>query len=135
MKSYLLRRPGSLYQLRLGIVGQLIGLLFHPQGRQAKPRLQEVCPEHDRLAHRLPAVTYLGIHWLNQRQQLRQRSHLIHLLKRQLALALAAMLRQTRQRYKGPLKSRYRFMPLVYSQITGPARLCSGSLILIQRIA
>jgi len=38
--------------------------------RQAKPLLQKVGSQHDRQAHRLPAVARLGINRLNQRQQL-----------------------------------------------------------------
>ena len=87
--------------------GRLIEGFFHARVRQAEPLLQKVSPQHDRQAHRLPAVARLGVKRLNQRQQLRPRNHLVHLVKKQLPLALAAMLLKTRLRCQCLLKTRH----------------------------
>jgi hypothetical protein len=55
----------------------------------------------------MPAVTCLAINRLNQSQQLRPRNNLVHLVKKQLPLALATILRKTRLRCQCSLKTRH----------------------------
>jgi hypothetical protein len=86
--------------------GRLIEGFFHPRVRQAEPLLQKVGSKHNRQTYWLPAIARLGVKRLNQRQQLRPRNHLVHLVKKQLPFALATILRKTRLRCQCLLKTR-----------------------------
>ena len=75
--------------------------------RKTRTTAAEVSPQHDRQAHRLPAIACLGINRLYQRQQLRPRNHLVHVVKKQLPFALTAKPRKTRLRRQCLLKTRH----------------------------
>src|ERR1035437_5372797 len=70
--------------------------LLHAGIRQVEPLLQKISSQHDREAHWLPTVARLGIVRLHQRQQLRPRHHLLHLVQKKLPLALATKPLKTR---------------------------------------
>jgi len=86
---------------------RLIEGFFHARIRQAEPLLQKVSPKHDRDSHRLATVARLGVMRLDQSQQFAPRNDLLHMVQKQLPLALAAMLLKTRLRCQCLLNPRH----------------------------
>jgi hypothetical protein len=88
---------------------RLIECLFHAGVGEIKPLLQKVSPQHDRKTNRLPSVARPGVMKLDQRQLRTPRHYLLHLIEKQLPLALAAMLFKTRLGCQCLLKARLSF--------------------------